>query len=114
MNSKIRIEHDFSHNESFITLNLEEGDNNDKALKFFVEQANNRGVELIYPRNNQDNKTIYIRPMIAQEQELYIVRAFKQMCEESTPPELTLAFDSIYTELFRNRQALKGKEDLIL
>lgn len=63
MNSKIRVEHDFDTNESFIQLTLESGDNSDKTLKNFVNQVSDRGIELIWTKNNDDDTIIaQLRP----------------------------------------------------
>lgn len=60
MNSKIRIIHNFTTNDPFIQLNIENGDNNDGALKHFVEQANVRGIEITYPKDNTNNSIVFI------------------------------------------------------
>lgn len=54
MNSKIRIIHNFTTNDPFIQLNIENGDNNDGALKHFLEQANIRGIEVTYPKDSDN------------------------------------------------------------
>lgn len=61
MNSKIRINHEFDTNESYIQIELEDGDLNDNALKNFVEKVNTHGVELVYPKNSQDNRRPQLR-----------------------------------------------------
>lgn len=81
MKSTIRVDFDFDTNETFIQLNVasvavdiddfrkkgiqvvNEGnlDLADKHLKSFIEQANNRGIELSYPNGNNDNSTPQIR-----------------------------------------------------
>ncbi|WP_347216528.1 hypothetical protein [Chryseobacterium sp.] len=75
MKSTIRVDFDFDTNEPFIQLGLSvpkpahymvdvEAPNidlADKTLRSFLEQANNRGMELVYPKGNQDNTAPQIR-----------------------------------------------------
>lgn len=61
MNSKIRIELNFDNYEPFIQLDLQSGDVNDGALKAFVEQANMRGIEIVYHNLDNSNNTPQIR-----------------------------------------------------
>ena len=73
MKSKVLIDFDFNQNEPFIQLNLHRtyesencSDNTpldlaDKALKSFVEQANIRGIEIIYPEGINTNSSPQIR-----------------------------------------------------
>src|SRR5687768_11610824 len=114
MNSKIRVDYDFDYQEPFIHFTLEEGDVNDKALKHFIEQVNNRGVELVYPAINFDNKNPQLRVTKAQDHELRVVRHFRSFCEESLDPDLFEKFEDIYQALFDTRSALKGKINLII
>jgi len=61
MNSKIRIELNFDNFEPYIQLTLENGDTNDGALKHFVQQANMRGIELVYHNLDNSNNTPQIK-----------------------------------------------------
>lgn len=81
MKSTIRVDYDFDKNETFIQVNVasiaveiddfrRKGiqvvnesslDLADKHLRSFVEQANVRGLELVYPNYNNDNSMPQIR-----------------------------------------------------
>lgn len=57
MNSKLRISHEFEKNTPYIHISLSDGDLNDEALKFFVENAR-YGAALIY----RDSDIVHLWP----------------------------------------------------
>ncbi len=66
MKSKIRVEYDFDKREPYLQLYIEsswhgESDMRDQMLKSFIEEANYKGVYIMYPENNQDNSVPQIR-----------------------------------------------------
>jgi len=73
MKSTIRVDYDFDANETFIQLNIPTSEPHhmvdvdvkldlaDKHLKNFIEQSSTRGLELVYPNDNNDNSTPQIR-----------------------------------------------------
>lgn len=67
MKSTIRIKQDWGKQEPFIQLKLdvsnpnEEVDLADSTLIHFVQQANIRGIDLVFPKGNNDNSMPQIR-----------------------------------------------------
>lgn len=54
MNSKIRVDFDFDANEPFLKIDLREGELADKALKNFMEQISDNGVEIKFGNSNNE------------------------------------------------------------
>lgn len=73
MKSTLRVDFCFDTNEPFIQVKIPNTDTHygvdvdvildlaDKTLKSFLEQANNRGLQLVYPIGNSDNRSPQIR-----------------------------------------------------
>ncbi len=107
MESKIRIEHDFSKNEPYIQFYVQKGDVNDAALENFIYQAISRGICIDYPKDNPERSVARIRPLYAKERELHELEAVAQMCAESLDPRLYANFTEIYEALKKIRASLQ-------
>lgn len=86
MESKIRIDHDYVTDETFIRIDHYDGDLADKTLKHFLESVNARGVTLEYrDRDISKGKAQFavLRPFNENELNLLTLRRFIQMTEEA-------------------------------
>lgn len=115
MKSTIRVDLDFDKNEPFIQITLASTETHhmidvdtkldlaDKALKSFVEQANIRGIEIIYPEGRNNNSSPQIR-----------VKGYDKLWENSEELKQFLEDYKAEFEVVDQSFVLKGKYDLFI
>lgn len=115
MKSKVLVDFDFNQNEPFIQITLASTETHhmvdvdtkldlaDKALKSFVEQANIRGIEIIYPEGRNNNSSPQIR-----------VKGYEKLWENSEELKKFLEDYKAEFEVIDQSFVLKGEYDLFI
>ena len=113
MKSTIRVDFDFDTNEPFIQIGLSTPksahymldvevpniDLADKTLRSFLEQANNRGLQLVYPNNNYDNTAPQIRlkdNSVSSDSTEFLIKKLDMQAKQCFKPEDYKKWEDIY------------------